>query len=90
MGGLFCGGERSEPAEGEGRWGRGGRRGVQGEGKGRGARRAPRRSRGRRPPAAETVRRTVCPAGAGPVGAEGGKSGRLPAPCTKKRRTDCR
>ncbi len=47
-------------------------RGVQGEG----ARRAPRRSRGRRPPAAETVRRTVCPAGAGPVGAGGGRGER--------------
>ena len=34
--------------------------------RGRGARRAPRRSRGRRPEAAETVRRTVCPAGAVP------------------------
>ena len=40
------------------------------------ARRAPRRSRGRRPEAAETVRRTVCPAGAGPVGAGGGRGER--------------
>ena len=39
--------------------------------RGRGARRAPRRSRGRRPEAAETVRRTVCPAGAEPRFAQG-------------------
>ncbi len=89
MGRLFCGGGdvllKSKAADrGRAKRARRGRRlvgagwpqGRAGECRGRDARRAPRRSRGRRPPAAETVRRTVCPAGAGPVGAGGGRGER--------------